>query len=120
MMTDLISVLLPVYNAESFLHRSILSILSQSYILRLSLLMMAQQTHLWKVAQSFTDDRLRIFSTPNRGLTSALNLGLTLANGNFIARQDADDFSPDRFLQQLSFLNSNPDVFSCWYTITYC
>ena len=98
MMTDLISVLLPVYNAESFLHRSILSILSQSYTnFEIILVNDGSTDSSLEVAQSFTDDRLRIFSTPNRGLTSALNLGLTLANGNFIARQDADDFShPDR------------------------
>src|SRR5690606_27878747 len=47
----------------------------------------------------------------NEGLALALNTGLEFCSGNFIARMDADDISlPNRFLDQISFLLSHPEV----------
>ncbi len=49
------------------------------------------------------DDRIQIAAEPHRGLTASLNRGLELARGEFIARQDADDWSsPHRFERQLA------------------
>jgi glycosyltransferase involved in cell wall biosynthesis len=47
----------------------------------------------------------------NLGLTVNLNRGLSMARAEYIARQDADDWSrPDRLATQLSFLQRNPAV----------
>ncbi len=57
------------------------------------------------------DARLRIHHQENTGLTVALNRGLALAKGTYIARQDADDLSyPTRFEKQLAVLEQNRDV----------
>lgn len=57
------------------------------------------------------DDRLRVFHEPHRGLTPMLNRGLALARGEFIARQDADDWSePDRLSCQLRYLRQHPRI----------
>jgi len=57
------------------------------------------------------DLRLRIFSTPIRGLTFSLNLGLHHARGELIARMDADDIAEsDRLEVQVSYMNQHSSV----------
>lgn len=58
------------------------------------------------------DHRIRLHKLPaNVGLTKALNAGLKLARGDYLARQDADDVSaPRRLAAQLDFLAHNPEV----------
>lgn len=61
---------------------------------------------------SKSDSRFRVIRAGDKGLTQALNLGLDISDGEFIARMDADDISsPNRFALQLKHLNdSNLDV----------
>ena len=50
----------------------------------------------------------------NIGLTKSLNKGLTVANGEYIARMDADDIAlPKRFEKQALYLAKNKNVFLC-------
>lgn len=52
---------------------------------------------------------LRLLTSHDRGLVAALNLGLSEARGEFIARMDADDLTlPGRFDAQITFLQENP------------
>ncbi|MCM1150504.1 MAG: glycosyltransferase [Alistipes sp.] len=61
------------------------------------------------------DDRIRIIrNAENLGLTKSLNIGLQVAQGEYIARMDADDFSfPDRFAVQLRYMQEHPDCIAC-------
>lgn len=57
------------------------------------------------------DDRFRFVSAKGHGLVAALNQGLRLARGAFIARMDADDLAaPQRLQAQLDWLARHPDV----------
>jgi len=59
---------------------------------------------------SFHIANLRLLNSYERGLVPALNLGLSEARGEFIARMDADDETlPGRFAKQLAFLRKRPD-----------
>jgi glycosyltransferase involved in cell wall biosynthesis len=70
-----------------------------------------QQTRFHLDRWSSRDDRLRVFHEPHRGLTCTLNRGLEVARGEFIARQDADDWSePQRFFRQFEYLRAHPDI----------
>jgi glycosyltransferase involved in cell wall biosynthesis len=65
-------------------------------------------------AKAAADGRIRLVREPHRGLTASLNRGLALASGEWIARQDADDWSePERLSRQIAFLRRNPDVILC-------
>jgi cellulose synthase/poly-beta-1,6-N-acetylglucosamine synthase-like glycosyltransferase len=56
-----------------------------------------------------TDPRVRVFHQEDQGLAAALNRGISLARGRYIARQDHDDLAdPSRLAKQVAFLDANP------------
>jgi glycosyltransferase involved in cell wall biosynthesis len=115
-----VSVVVSVFNGQRHLRASLDSVLSQGGI-QLELVVVddgstdATPSILAEIAAS--DDRVRLIRQENRGLTEALILGCSQAEGAFIARHDADDVSlPGRLSKQLSLLRSNHRLsfVSCW------
>ncbi len=107
MSQPLISVILPVYNAQDFLKESIQSILKQTYKhLELIIINDGSTDNSKKIIQAFKDERIHLFDLPkNGGLIKALNYGLQQAKGKYVARMDADDISfVDRLAVQLYYL----------------
>ncbi len=103
----LVSVILPAYNAERYLGQAIQSMLNQTlHDLELIVVDDASTDASLEVALSFDDPRMRVLSqAQNLGYPSAMNRGLRVAVGEFIARMDADDFSvPERLARQVGFL----------------
>jgi glycosyltransferase involved in cell wall biosynthesis len=108
----LVSVLMPVCNAEKWLGEAIESMLRQAYE-RLEILIIDNGSHDRSAAicASFGDPRIRCLEEPAGALVSVLNYGLAHAAGAVIARQDADDWSvPSRFEKQLAHLHAHPNV----------
>ena len=63
------------------------------------------------VIDGFSDERITKIAQTNQGLAAALNAGIQAAQGQFIARHDADDVSlPDRIFKQVEYLKRHPDV----------
>jgi glycosyltransferase involved in cell wall biosynthesis len=57
-----------------------------------------------------TDPRVRVYHQEDLGLAAALNRGISLARGRYIARQDHDDLAdPSRIEKQVAFLDAHPD-----------
>ena len=116
---DLISVVMPVFNAERFLDDSISSVLSQSHV-NFEFLIINDGSNdgslviLKKYAE--LDKRIKLISRENKGLIASLNEGICLARGQWIARMDADDIClPNRFKHQLNFINANSlDMCGAW------
>lgn len=108
-----VSVLMAAYNAERYLRKALDSILAQTYTdFELIVVDDGSSDGTYAVLSACQDTRLRIVRLPrNRGLTAALNLGLSQARGCYIARMDADDISlPDRFLRQVEWLDRHPET----------
>ena len=104
---------MPVYNASSFLKESIDSILSQSFTDFEFLIINDGSTDpSANIIDSYTDYRIKHIKFPvNGGITKALNTGLDIAQGEYIARMDADDLAlPQRLEKQVMFMDQNPDV----------
>ena len=60
------------------------------------------------------DRRICLAWEPHRGVTPTLNVGLKRARGEFVARQDADDWSePQRVGRQLAFMRAHPETALC-------
>lgn len=113
MSSPMITVLMPVYNAEKYIGESIQSILNQNFT-DFELLMVddGSTDRSMEIARTFEDSRIRIISLPeNMGLVNALNIGLAESQSKYIARSDADDISlPDRLSLQLNYMESNPQI----------
>lgn len=115
-MKPLISVLLPVYNAENFIAESIQSILDQTEPdFELLVIDDCSTDNTLKVVERFDDPRIFLHvKKKNTGYTESLNWGIDQARGKYIARMDADDISlPQRFEKQLLFLEQNQPVEIC-------
>lgn len=111
----ILSVVMPVYNAGSFLVEAIESIRNQTHTNWELIAVDDYSTdNSWKTLKSFVkkDSRIKVYKNgKHRGVAGAANLALSFAKGTFIARMDADDIShPTRFARQITFLEKNKDV----------
>jgi glycosyltransferase involved in cell wall biosynthesis len=108
----LVSIVIPAYNAGAFLRSSLVSCFEQTY----------KNTEIILVDDGSTDNTSELISEfinlknfryikndKNSGLIFTLNRGIELAQGQFIARMDADDISlPTRIAKQVEVLLTNP------------
>jgi glycosyltransferase involved in cell wall biosynthesis len=119
-----ITVLMPVFDTRpDLLEQAIASILSQTYLAPsltdFEFLIVDDgseraPTRECLVEAEKRDRRIRVVWNQHRGITRTLNAGLALARGEWIARQDADDWSePGRLAAQLEFCRVHPDVGVC-------
>jgi hypothetical protein len=104
-----------VYNRSKYLREAIDSILSQTLMSFEFIIIDDGSTDgTWDILTEYADQDQRIALVQNRknlGLSQSLNKGLVLAQGNYIARQDADDVSlPERLEKQVGFLDEHPEV----------
>ncbi|MBD3279669.1 MAG: glycosyltransferase [Candidatus Pacebacteria bacterium] len=114
----LVSVILPVYNAQDYVAEAIESILGQTYQnFELIIVDDASQDNSWKIIadlrnkhpQKITAIRLR--ENRNKGGDEAGNVAFRHAKGEFIARMDADDIAEsNRLAKQVEFLLKNPQI----------
>ncbi|WP_126446641.1 glycosyltransferase family 2 protein [Sulfuricystis multivorans] len=106
--SPLVSVLMPVYNAERFVGQAIESILAQSFQdFEFIIIDDGSTDGTLAVLQRYaaSDPRIRLISRENHGLVATLNEGIELAQGEWLARMDADDIAlPNRLAHQLKCL----------------
>ena len=108
----LVSVLMPVYNAEKFLTAAIDSILNQTLSdFEFIIIDDCSTDSSSQLILGYDDSRIKYFKNEiNRGITYTLNRGIDLAAARYIARMDADDIShPQRIKKQYDYLLANPD-----------
>lgn len=108
----LVSVVMSVYNGEKHLRESVDSILNQTFIDFEFIIVNDGSTDGTRaILESYRDERFVLVHQENSGLTKALNAGIVLVKGKYIARQDADDISkPDRLEKQVAFMEARPAV----------
>jgi glycosyltransferase EpsE len=118
--TQLVSILMSVHNSQETLDKALKSILNQTYTNTEILIMDDASTDASsEILDRYSKDygNIKIYKNKiNIGLTKSLNLLIKYANGIYIARQDADDFSNIlRLEKQINFLNyHNLDACSTW------
>ena len=113
MSTPLVSVLMPVYNGEPYLREAVESILNQSSIdFEFIIIEDGSIDGTYAILESYNDSRIvLVHNQENIGLTRSLNKGLALAQGEYVARMDADDVAmPQRFEKQVAFLKKHPEI----------
>ena len=125
-MDNLISVIIPIWKPKlSYLKKCIDSIINQTYTNLEIILVYRCDDSFDQEFDSFiskiSDERIVVIKNKKKGIANALNQGLEVSNGEFIARMDADDICMiNRFEKQIQFLSKNEiDVVGSWaYYIT--
>ena len=109
-----VSVIIPVYNAESFLEETIQSVLNQSFSDFELLIMDDGSTDgSAEIIQSFDDRRIR-YVPCKHDFIATRNRGKQLAQGKYIAQFDHDDLMmSERLRIQYEFMETHPDVAAC-------
>lgn len=104
----LVSVVMPVYNAERFVEAAMESILLQTYSpLELIVVDDGSADRSWVIIQKLAqrDARVRPLAVQHGGTSVALNTGVAAASGSYIALMDADDLAlPERVAIQIDYL----------------
>lgn len=114
--TPAITVLMPVYNAAAYVGQAIESILSQSFHdFEFIIINDGSTDGSEQVILSYSDPRIRYINNDgNKGLIYTLNRGMAMAQGDYIARMDADDISqPQRLEKQLAEFKKDPELVIC-------
>lgn len=113
-MTPKISIIVPIYKVEDYLHRCVDSILHQTYTnLEIILVDDGSPDNCPKICDEYAekDPRVRVVHKTNGGLSSARNAGLDTASGDFIMFADSDDYLPlDAVSLLLSAFNEDEKV----------
>ena len=100
----LISVIVPVYKVEQFIHRCVDSILNQTYTnLEIILVDDGSPDRCGEICDEYAekDSRIRVIHQKNGGPSAARNAGLDICTGEYIAFVDSDDYIEPDMLQQL-------------------
>ena len=101
-----------VYNGEDYLREAIESILKQTFRgFEFIIVNDGSTDRSLEIVKLYSDFRIVLIDQQNTGLSKALNNGIKVAKGKYIARMDADDISmPERLKLQVEFLEQNPLV----------
>ncbi len=116
MASPLISVVLPCYNSEHLIGKAIRSIQNQTWKdWELIVVDDASSDRSANIVESIHDQRIKLIKlTVNQGYPSAMNAGIAVATGTYIARMDADDIClPNRLEEQIKVLDENPNASFC-------
>lgn len=112
-MQPMVSVIMPVYNAERFLDRAIQSILNQTYEKwELILIDDCSTDNSLELINKYSDSRIRLFrNETNRGIAQTSNRGIDESKGKYIALLDDDDEAiNNRLALQVEYMEAHPDI----------
>ncbi|HFU3949682.1 TPA: glycosyltransferase family 2 protein, partial [Streptococcus suis] len=99
----LISIIVPVYNAEKTIERCILSILEQSYT-NFELILIndgSTDSSLFTIKNFIVDTRVKIIDKQNEGASQTRNRGIREAKGEYLLFIDSDDYIDNDYVQRL-------------------
>jgi glycosyltransferase involved in cell wall biosynthesis len=105
-----VSILIPAYNAASFLAKTIESSLQQTWPeLEIIIVDDGSQDNTLAIAQTYAGPTVRVVTQPNRGASAARNHAFSLATGDYIQYLDADDLlHPNKIKSQIDCLAQHP------------
>ena len=119
-----VTALMPLYNGITYIKESLESVQAQTFKDWEFIIVndYGSDDGCADIVRSYAekDSRIKLVQTEKRlGLAASLNLGLDMAQGEYVARVDVDDPSkPERFAKQIAFMDTHPEIClcSCWMT----
>ncbi|TAJ08642.1 glycosyltransferase family 2 protein [Marinilabiliaceae bacterium JC017] len=112
----LVSILIPLYNSELYITKTIQSCLSQSYPhIEVIIVDDGSSDKSYSIAKQFESEQVKVFKQANKGACAARNLAFKHCKGDYIQYLDADDLlSPNKIEEQLRLIsNTENAVASC-------
>ena len=107
------SVIIPVYNKEKYLSKTIESVLQQSFLdFEIIIINDGATDSSEKIIEGFKDPRIQYIKQENQGVSAARNAGIKAANTNYIALLDADDIWKENYLEKIDALKNEDDIFA--------
>ena len=101
-MDELISVIINVYNGEKFIEKCLESIINQTYKnLEILIINDGSTDNTLKICEQYKDERIRIVTTENLGLSLSRNVGIEEAQGEYLYFVDSDDFVENDVIEYL-------------------
>lgn len=118
----LVSIVIPVYNAEIYLKKCINSILTQTYKnIQIILVNDGSTDNSAKICEDFLkkDNRIKLINKTNGGVSSARNMGIYNCEGDYIVFVDSDDWIDSRHIEDLvnPIFIEDYDLVVCNYSI---
>ncbi len=114
----LVSVIIPAYNAENFIAKTLASVVAQTYR-RLEILVVddgsSDRTQSIVQTMAQQDPRIKLFKQANAGVAAARNAGIDKAKGEYIAPIDADDLWHPETLEKLLIPFDRGGTNLAWY-----
>lgn len=117
-MNPLVTIVMPAYNAEKYIHEAIASVVAQTYgNWQLIVIDDCSLDNTHEIALGFGDARIKVVrNMTNRGIAYGRTKGIALADGEWIAFLDADDmWEKDKLQKQISLLAKRKDA-----VLLYC
>jgi len=110
-MKPLVSILMPMRNAQRHVKEALQSVLSESEVpLEVIVIDDGGSDASAEIVSSLDDDRIEMIRGPAQGIAAAFNVGLERVRGDIVMRCDADDrYVPGRIGRQVEWLKSHPD-----------
>ena len=97
------SIIIPAYNVEKYIAKTIVSILSQKYNnFELIVVDDGSYDNTVNIIKKFDDSRIKLFCQKNSGVSSARNKGISESSGDYIVFVDSDDYIEDWTLLEIS------------------
>ena len=120
----LVSVIVPVYKTEKFIHRCIDSVLNQTYSnWEMILVDDGSPDACGQICDSYAekDGRIHVIHQENQGLSAARNAGIKICKGEWIYFLDSDDFIVEDALEKMIFFSKSGtyDIIMAGFSIIY-
>ena len=122
--SDLISVVVPVYNVEKYIEKCLMSIIKQTYKnLEIIIIDDGSSDNSLDICQKMAniDPRIIIHHKKNGGLSSARNYGLKKSKGDYVIFIDSDDYTSESMIEKMhqSLLENETTLSVCGYIVEY-
>ncbi|PWK18209.1 glycosyltransferase family 2 protein [Xanthomarina spongicola] len=110
-MKPFFSIIIPLFNKEAYIKNTLLSVFNQSFKdFEVIIVNDGSTDNSLNIVDTFKDERIKIFSKTNEGVSAARNFGFTKASGKFLTFLDADDIWEETFLEQVfKLINNYPE-----------
>ena len=106
-MNPIVSIIVPIYNVEEYIHECVDHLLNQTYPhLEIILVDDASPDNCPQICEEYAmkDPRIRVLHKPNGGLSDARNAGMAIATGEYFVFVDSDDYIVNDAVEQLVYM----------------